>query len=140
MNKEAIQKRLELASTIRDKHYTPFRWFFFFMLMFLFGCIWALIITGAKFVGLDVFDGDEFNLSWLRRDVMIGVIFFTLVLLFIFGAGAYLSARKHKNLPICCYMIIVFFVGFIPMLGQGGAIMSLTLIDTTEFHEECNAS
>ena len=71
------------------------------------------------------------------------MVFFSCSLTMISILGLYVlcaqSKKKSYNCLIGIYALLVFFVGFLPMLGQGGAIIALQYIDDDLFKTACNA-
>jgi hypothetical protein len=96
----------------------------------------VLIGTGAEFSGLPIFHKGK-SLR-VHRGVIAAIIFFSLVIFLIATIGIFIIKSPPHNACVLGYGILIFFAGFIPMIAQGGALMSVAKIDSETFTEMCN--
>ena len=96
----------------------------------------VLIGTGAEFSGLPIFHkGKSLN---VHRGVIAAIIFFSLVIFLIAVIGMFIIKSPPHNACVLAYGILIFFLGFIPMVAQGTALMGVAKIDSQTITNMCN--
>ena len=131
---------LEQLSELRDRHRPCLRWTFFVSNILMVAAAIAMMVTGVWFTHLDVFQVSNTSLDWMQSDVTIGIIVFTLILVALIVAGFYMVARETSNCKVAIYGVALFCFAFIPLLGQGGALLALDELDEEAFVRGCLAA
>ena len=97
-----------------------------------------MIGTGAEFSGLPIFHkGKELN---VHRPIIAGIIFFSLIIFLISVIGMFIVKNPPHNACVLAYGLLIFFLGFIPMVAQGGALMAVAKVDSKTLSDMCKLS
>ena len=102
----------------------------------------VLIGTGSQFVGLDVFKLDDkiesSGLRELRKPVIAAIACFVIINAFLAFIGIYIVRYPPgNNIYVAVYGICIFFVGFLPMIVEGGTLTGLANIPNSFIEEKC---
>ena len=88
----------------------------------------VLIGTGAEFSGLPIFHkGNELK---VHKPVIAGIIFFSLMIFLISVIGMFIIKNPPHNACVAAYGLLIFFLGFVPMVAQGGALLAVAKVDS----------
>jgi len=91
----------------------------------------VLIGTGAEFAGLPIFHkGSKSAIHSYHKPVIAAIVCFVLIIFIIAFVGICIVRSPPHNACVAFYGFFVFCFGFIPMLVEGGALMSLEKIPT----------
>lgn len=88
---------------------------------------------------------DNIHFSHISTYVFVGVggIGFNIVTIFIIGLlsiGVYMKTNemsKTGNRLVFCYGICLFWLGFIPLIGEGKELLMLDSISEEKLYEDC---
>ena len=78
-----------------------------------------MAVTGMNFANIQLFKGSMGEFDWLKKDVIIGLIVFSVILVILLVAGFCILNRSENasNLLLGIYGGSLFFFVFIPLLG-----------------------
>ena len=66
---------------------------------------------------MELFSGSMKALEWLKKDVVIGVIVFSLIMIILIIAGFCIFVKGPSNWKMGIYGAFLFSCAFIPLLG-----------------------
>jgi hypothetical protein len=76
----------------------------------------------------------------MRKPVVSAIIFFVLIDAALGGFGIYMvKYPPSHNLWVGVYGFFVFFLGFLPMIIEGGVLIGLAKIPNSYIEEQCQA-
>ena len=107
-------------------------WTFFITKIVLFILIWAFVGTGAVVSDMHFIDGPDTPLDFIEDGYIGEVVFFTIFFLLMFFFGIcilFKKCSKCNNAAVCIYAVLMFFLGFIPMAAQSGALIAIEGVD-----------
>ena len=87
--------------------------------------VW-MAVTGGRFVNLFIFDmRNHFYLQSFHNEVLIGTILITLCQAILIIMAYYIIIKFPPNKCVVAYGILIFFIGFCPLVGQGTFLYEL---------------
>lgn len=85
--------------------------------------------------------GANMGFKALQKKCVALLVFFSFVILLIVCLGFYLArAKQPSKCVLVTYGLITFFLGFLPMVIEGGSILALSRIQPEQINEYCNMS